>query len=101
MVTAVTFWPYLGGDRGLGAWLKGGGVRLWLMASSVPVILLLLLPSGLSFGLAIGCLVSGLLFVMYIFKRLGGFTGDTYGALNEFVETAGLVTGAYIIVGMG
>lgn len=36
------------------------------------------------------------LLVRHFVRRLGGLTGDTYGALNELVETAGLLAAVYI-----
>jgi len=41
------------------------------------------------------CLISlgfGILFSYYCFRRLGGMTGDTYGALNELTELVLLFT---------
>ncbi|UUZ92972.1 adenosylcobinamide-GDP ribazoletransferase [Paenibacillus sp. P25] len=98
MVVAIACWPYAraGSSGGIGGYFRGVG-RKHMLAHTVLALLLtlgLLLLSGLapedSFAplfivlVTVICGVSGSL---YLSRKLGGLTGDTYGALNELLET--------------
>ena len=73
---------------GLGQ-LFAGQVRHihWFLASLLTVSLTLgLFPSGLGVGLILGAWLAATGGAWFCQARLGGLTGDTYGALNEGVE---------------
>ncbi len=55
-------------------------------------------PLGLSVGVAFLIVTGSLLF--YFRRRLGGMTGDTFGALTEIMETFFLVFGGWVCRGM-
>lgn len=105
MTGAMVLWPYAGGSGGLGAMFREAGFR-HLAGSSTAAILLAVIPGML----AGGSLLSGLLLVtaaalaagltgayiaVRLSRKLGGLTGDTYGAINELTE-AGLLLAAVL-----
>ncbi|ABO51207.1 cobalamin-5'-phosphate synthase [Desulforamulus reducens MI-1] len=87
MVLAITRYPYARATGGLGACLKQAGKTQLALATLILVAGCLWL-----FGLP-GLALLGIVFfitwltVEFIVKRLGGMTGDTYGALGEMIET--------------
>lgn len=102
MTAAITHWPYARPDSGLGSFFKGTSVRYvglgaivglllslavlgvpYLLGNSIDWILLLCVIGGM---LIIGCMTA-----VYLARKLGGLTGDTYGALNEILELTGLL----------
>lgn len=106
MVAAIAGWPYARASQtgGLGGFFRGVG---WRHAGAQTLLALLLsgltvygmqaagwigLTSGQSGGLAAAFgLTAGLLgaaMSAYIVRKLGGLTGDTYGAMNEMIEAA-------------
>ncbi|BCG58561.1 adenosylcobinamide-GDP ribazoletransferase [Paenibacillus sp. URB8-2] len=96
MVAAIVRRPYIGGEQGMGGLFQEA--RAGYLAGA---LLLLLFPVILwpSFGwiLLFGIQAAAAwLLVRHFVRRLGGLTGDTYGALNELVETAGLLAAVYI-----
>jgi adenosylcobinamide-GDP ribazoletransferase len=91
LVLALRFWPYIsqgGLGNGLRAQLTGWKIGLgFLFTISIVVV-------GFSINGVIVLLTSvfiGWLFVRYIVKRLGGLTGDCYGAIVEWVEAGVLI----------
>ncbi|WP_233531305.1 adenosylcobinamide-GDP ribazoletransferase [Paenibacillus alkalitolerans] len=96
---AVAGWPYAGGSAGMGASLASAGVRH--AAASLPVAAMCaavlfaafgtgdiefaapLFAGGLAVAAAVGAFAA-----WRIARRLGGLTGDTYGALVECIELA-------------
>jgi adenosylcobinamide-GDP ribazoletransferase len=104
MVAAIAGWPYARQDQGgLGslyrsvrkkhAWISGIGAVLL----SAAILVLAWGMNGMQAGLVIlfGALVSyGIGFVMgaVISRKLGGLTGDIYGAMNECIELGMLLT---------
>jgi adenosylcobinamide-GDP ribazoletransferase len=101
MTCAIFYWPYIGGDKGMGSLFSDVGARLWIASTLVFSIALIpfLLYVSAGWVVVIVQIGVGWLAATYFSKRLGGLTGDTYGALNELVETAGLISAAYILVG--
>jgi adenosylcobinamide-GDP ribazoletransferase len=103
MVVAIACWPYAregqSGQRGLGAFFRGIGLKHLLFHTVGAVIFSVLLsgwyePTIISrHGLAVvgtafvGTLVVGTGMSMCLSRKLGGLTGDTYGAMNEVLET--------------
>lgn len=91
LVLAIWFWPYIS-TKGIGTGMKSG-LNIWRITA------------GLVFCLTLGFIIggvkalftilltgiSGFAFVCYLTKRLGGLTGDCYGALVEWTETAALL----------
>lgn len=99
MVVAVACWPYVREGTGMGSYFKNVGSRHLLACSlaALALSLLTLLLGGndgllaaamlsAAGALAAGCFGFGA--AAWIAGKLGGLTGDTYGAVNELVETA-------------
>lgn len=91
LVAAIWFWPYIS-EKGLGTGLKKG-LQPWMVAAG------LLFSCGAFYavdalsGLLVLILAAGAgwLFLRAVMKRLGGLTGDVYGALVEWTEMVVLV----------
>ncbi|MFC4596649.1 adenosylcobinamide-GDP ribazoletransferase [Cohnella hongkongensis] len=91
LLAAIRFFPYIQ-QNGLGSGLREGVTPAVLLANG-------LLALAASFGIAgwrgaiafAGVLLAGWLFGLYIVRKLGGFTGDVYGALVEGSETLALL----------
>lgn len=102
MVMAITAFPYARKDSGLSSYFKGVGAKhvtgatfmavvisvlIWLLASVAGGAGTIVLSGGLSIlWMGIGALLLGMLMARSMAKKLGGLTGDTYGALNECLE---------------
>ncbi|WP_248930108.1 adenosylcobinamide-GDP ribazoletransferase [Paenibacillus hamazuiensis] len=97
MAAAIVRRPYIGGPNGLGALLADARGRTMLLAVGAVwcAAAAFLAPWPLWGAVAAGQLAAGFAFARYVMRRLGGWTGDTYGALNEAVEAAGLVAAVY------
>jgi adenosylcobinamide-GDP ribazoletransferase len=91
LVYALGAFPYAR-PTGLGQIFSGQVRRIhWILASFSALILTLgLFPSSLGFGLILGSWLGATLCARFCQSRLGGLTGDTYGALNEVVEALAL-----------
>ncbi|MBE1441556.1 adenosylcobinamide-GDP ribazoletransferase [Paenibacillus sp. OAS669] len=100
MVVAIAFWPYARqeetGHNRIGAFFRGlqakhvilhTGLALLLTCCLVWMMGESLLFSVLIIGAAaLGCLAAGVSISVFISRKLGGLTGDTYGAINELLE---------------
>lgn len=98
MAAAIALWPNARQGEGLGAMF--GGVRIGQAACAfliaAAVTLGLLAAAGLTFrvnaaAVAAAGIVTALcggLSAAWLNRKLGGLTGDTYGAMNEAVEAA-------------
>ncbi len=117
MVAAIHGWPYARRDSGLGSFFRG--VTKWhvtlssivaLFTTTLFITIVFTWPAdssmvsfSLTYGLtiifsfAIGTILTGWLLATYISRKLGGLTGDTYGALNELLEAL-LLLGITIFV---
>ena len=92
MVYAVTAYPYARGGEGLGTGFKEGAGWPW---AAVATAITLAACMGLMWldGLAVMAGAWSIAFIaaFYLSRKLGGLTGDTYGAINEVVEVAVLI----------
>ncbi|NHN29264.1 adenosylcobinamide-GDP ribazoletransferase [Paenibacillus agricola] len=114
MVVAIACWPYARAQeakRGLGAFFRGIGFKHLLVHTAIALLLSVLLVglatgSGSAPGVGLGnaffswqsLKITGIALLCtallgagisrYLSGKLGGLTGDTYGAMNEIVETA-------------
>ncbi|USG64540.1 adenosylcobinamide-GDP ribazoletransferase [Brevibacillus ruminantium] len=92
VLLAIRFWPYASSDNGIGKGISEG-LRLWHIAFAYVILL------GLSWWLAdfraVTAVLVSLLFSLWfargITRRLGGLTGDCYGAIIESSEAVMLV----------
>lgn len=91
LVAAIWHWPYIS-ENGLGAGMRQGLNRKKLilgMALTMMAVFLIQGKIGL-FPLFLAFL-SGVWFIQRLCRRLGGLTGDGYGALVEWVEVSYLL----------
>ncbi|ADL08173.1 adenosylcobinamide-GDP ribazoletransferase [Thermosediminibacter oceani] len=90
MTYSITFFPYLR-EKGIGRVFNEDKSSMMFFLSTLFTLTIVFIAAGIE-GIKIAFLtfVSGLLFSLYIFRQLGGMTGDTYGAVNEFCEIAAL-----------
>ncbi|AHV96722.1 adenosylcobinamide-GDP ribazoletransferase [Paenibacillus sabinae] len=96
MVAAIVRRPYIGGEQGMGGLFREA--RAGYLAGAMLLLLfpVILRPSYGWFWLSGIQAAAAWLLVRHFVRRLGGLTGDTYGALNELVETVGLLAAVYI-----
>lgn len=95
MVFAVAWFPYARAEGGLGqSFADHTRPSHWLLAS-LPALLaaFLLFPSTPASLVLLGVWLVGVLTSLFLHFRLGGLTGDTYGAVNEIAELAVLAVG--------
>ncbi|WP_235775290.1 MULTISPECIES: adenosylcobinamide-GDP ribazoletransferase [Paenibacillus] len=98
MAAAIIRLPYLRGEQGMGALFREARPRYLCGALMLLLIPLFLWHSADWLWISLAQIAAGGLFAGYFVRKLGGLTGDTYGALNELVETAGLLAAAYLMV---
>lgn len=86
LICAVWFWPYIS-KNGIGQGLRGGLSGLVLIMGLVLVCLVAWWVDQIS-GLIIlgGALVLGFGWIHRVYRKLGGLTGDCYGAGVEWTE---------------
>ncbi|MFE5318632.1 adenosylcobinamide-GDP ribazoletransferase [Paenibacillus sp. NPDC056579] len=103
MVVAIACWPYARqgqeGGGGLGSFFRGLGAKHLAIHTAVALLLSWLLVVCLGKGpfsvhglIIVGSAVltsglGGAMISRFLSSKLGGLTGDTYGALNEVLET--------------
>jgi adenosylcobinamide-GDP ribazoletransferase len=87
MAMAVHFFSYARKDGGLGQGFTAEKNILYITLSSLLALLITLLANGVT-GILIVLIVSILSFLIasWAARKLGGLTGDVYGALNEVSE---------------
>jgi adenosylcobinamide-GDP ribazoletransferase len=94
----VTLFPYARVE-GLGRAFNGGAGRREVAVASA-LMLLLIATFGLRFVLpALAALAVSIGIGVWIHRRLGGLTGDVYGAAIELAETTALSLGAGHLTG--
>jgi len=99
MVAALSVMPYVRTSDGLGTAFEPGQnpARAWW--SALVLLGVCLLAFGFpGFWVALGTAAVAVLFMVYCGKKLGGMTGDTYGALCEICETASLVIASAVLM---
>lgn len=87
LVIAIWFFPYLSSERGLGSGLRNGLSRVRVYSgifATFAVAAIMFQLKGLFVFL--GATVAACSFAAYLRKRLGGLTGDCYGAIAEWTE---------------
>ncbi|AQS60068.1 adenosylcobinamide-GDP ribazoletransferase [Desulforamulus ferrireducens] len=87
MVYAITRYPYARPGGGLGNCLKQAGLFQLLVASLTLLVICVGLAGLHGLAIIIVILLAALGIIRTIYKRLGGMTGDTYGATGELIET--------------
>ncbi len=94
MVLVLFAFPYARGPSGLGYYFKEGARWPALVVATTFVAgpALALLPTGAAAGVMVLAGVLSLGLGRWMSRRLGGLTGDVYGAVCEVVETATLIT---------
>jgi cobalamin 5'-phosphate synthase/cobalamin synthase len=89
-MAALGCWlPYARKDGGVGAVATGSTARRGLITATASAALLLAAVAGWR-GVAVGAMAAGLTLAarQACRRRIGGFTGDTLGALGEITEAA-------------
>jgi adenosylcobinamide-GDP ribazoletransferase len=91
MVYAVFAHPYAR-EQGLGSVFHQGNTLPWLVVATAITLAASISLLGLD-GLAVtaAALLAAIVMASYLNKRLGGLTGDTYGAINEVVQVGVLI----------
>jgi adenosylcobinamide-GDP ribazoletransferase len=91
MVYAIFAYPYAR-EQGMGKIFQEGTNWPWLAIATAITLAASLALMGLD-GLAVmaAALLVALLIANFLSKRLGGLTGDTYGAINELAEVSVLI----------
>ncbi|WP_127568589.1 adenosylcobinamide-GDP ribazoletransferase [Paenibacillus xylaniclasticus] len=100
MTAAIVIWPSAR-EGGMGAMFRAAsskhaaGAAVMAIAVSVAVAAMLRLEvvqSVVAVAVIAGAAAAvGLLLAIWLGRKLGGLTGDTYGAMNEASEAAGLI----------
>lgn len=95
MATAVVLLPTARGTEGLGGRVKEHA-RPWtlLIASVIAIFPALVLLHWAAVALIVGALVGGTSIALLALRRLGGTTGDVYGAVCECAEIGALLAAA-------
>ena len=99
MMWAIVLWPYArANDQGLGGLFRTATRREAALGTAIAVAITLIAPvlvdgrlgdaAMCSLALPFIAALTGWLVCRAITRKLGGLTGDTYGALNECVECA-------------
>lgn len=86
----VVYFPYVR-ETGLGKTFTERGSSREIGGATACVVLLLMWTRGHGGGAALAALAVTLLFALWMQRRLGGMTGDVYGAAIELAEVAFLV----------
>jgi adenosylcobinamide-GDP ribazoletransferase len=92
MSMALHFFPYARKDGGLGQGFGADKKLLYVILSSLLALLIIFLANGAA-GIIIAVLVAAfsLFMACWVAGKLGGLTGDVYGALNEVSENVFLL----------
>ncbi|MGI5921239.1 MAG: adenosylcobinamide-GDP ribazoletransferase [Syntrophomonadaceae bacterium] len=87
MALAIYFFPYARKEGGLGQGFTAEKRIPYIILSSILALLITLFITGAA-GFLVALMVAGLTLLIagWAARRLGGLTGDVYGALNEVSE---------------
>lgn len=98
-VYAAAFYPYVrkGQGKGKSNFTSYVGTREVVWASVVTLVPIFLLLKAKGFILIGAILIAALIFGGYVYKRIGGITGDTLGAMNEWIEVWSLFTLKFLL----
>lgn len=97
VLSAIQYWPYVS-KNGIGTGMREGLHVKHVLGGFLVTILIGWFIGGLQGLLVIAItMVGGLWFSFYVARKLGGLTGDCYGACIEWCETIALLS----IVGTG
>lgn len=92
MVYAIFGYPYAGGARGMGhAFKEEANWQRLAIATIVALGASLLLMKALGLVLMAAIWLILVMMAFFLKRRLGGLTGDTYGAINEMIEVCVLI----------
>jgi adenosylcobinamide-GDP ribazoletransferase len=99
VVTMATF-PYARGEGGLGSAFLQNGTRTQTLIATLAAVAAAVVFAGLT-GLVLLIVAGAVALVVGQFatNRLGGVTGDVYGAVNELATMAMLVAASLIVLG--
>jgi len=90
MTFAIIFYPYAR-EKGLGKAFAHQKSTAFLLATVFSILINLMLAKIQGLIVVLVVFMAGFAFNHYLFLQLGGMTGDTYGALNEFCEIIALL----------
>jgi len=90
MTFAIVFYPYVR-ENGLGKAFESQKLTAFIFAGFIPILINYVTAKIEGLIVVLGVFIAGFLFNQYLLKQLGGMTGDTYGALNEFCEIMALL----------
>ncbi|MEJ8545535.1 adenosylcobinamide-GDP ribazoletransferase [Brevibacillus borstelensis] len=95
VLLSIRYWPYVSSDNGVGKGISEG-LRLWhIVAAYAAVLGLGWWIAGIQAAVAVAIsLLFSLWFARGISRRLGGLTGDCYGAIIESSEAVMLLVAA-------
>lgn len=96
MVCAMYFFTYAKAE-GTGHFTKFAGAKEVVIASIIMIIFCIGLLKSAGLILLVCTFIFMLLISKYISSKIGGMTGDTYGALNEFAEAFVLMVYLFLI----
>ncbi|MYD36124.1 MAG: adenosylcobinamide-GDP ribazoletransferase [Dehalococcoidia bacterium] len=100
MVVTMAAFPYARGEDGLGsAFLTGGTGVQTVVATVLVVAAAVVLAGATGIVLLVVAVVVALGVGQFATSRLGGLTGDIYGAVNELATMAMLVAASLIVLG--
>ncbi len=100
MVVTMSAFPYARGEGGLGSALLQGTTRVQtLIATLIAAVAAVVFagPTGVVLLIVAGAVA--LVVGQFATSRLGGVTGDVYGAVNELATMAMLVAASLIVLG--
>lgn len=90
MTFSIVFYPYAR-ENGLGKAFAGQKLTDFFFAGLITVLINYITVKMQGLIVVSGVFIAGFLFIQYLSRQLGGMTGDTYGALNEFCEIMALL----------
>lgn len=94
MVIGITFFPYAR-PEGIGKAFAQYATRQACLIALILTLLLLLVAGLNAYIVAVTALGFAICFCRYVVKRLGGMTGDVYGAVTELTEA--VVMGLFLL----